>query len=73
MRAFTRESIQAAFDRLGLGTDADRQRFRDLGIPQPLEDERYYPIRLDLGSMVTAQEEAHAELARVTDRHQGQG
>jgi len=65
------ERIQAAFDQLGLGTDADRQRFRNLGEPVSFSDERHFSIRFDRGSTSSAPEEKDAKLERVAHGDQG--
>jgi len=73
MPSSSQESIQAAFDQLGLGTDADRQRFRNLGKPVGLPDERHFSIRFDIGSTSSAPEGTDAKLAPAAGRDQGQG
>jgi hypothetical protein len=71
MPTAAQERIQAAFDQLGLGTDADRQRFRNLGKTVSLSDECHFSIRLDTGSTSSIPEEANAKLARTAHRDQG--
>lgn len=72
MPHLSHDHIQAVFDALGIGTETERQRFRDLATPIPRGDESYCPIRLDIGSSSPQPEDEHAKLASAAGRDKGQ-
>ena len=55
-------AFRAAFDQLGLGTDADRQRFCNLGSQWASPDERHFSIRFDIGINLVSPEGTDAKL-----------
>lgn len=71
MPTMTEQQIQAVFDRLGIGTEEDRRRLRNLAKPVPISDELHTPILLDAGSLQPLREKSHAKLAPTPERDQG--
>lgn len=73
MPTLDQRRIEAVFSELGLGTEAERRRFRSLADPVPMSTEFYSPVRLDIESSPTTEEEEYAKLASTSGRNQGQG
>lgn len=64
----SQESIQAAFDQLGLGTEEERLHFRNLAEPMNFTDAPGFSIRLDTESISPPSEGMHAKLAPAAPR-----
>lgn len=66
MSLLDQQRIQAIFDELGLGTEAERRRFQNLAMPVPIGSDFYSPVRLDTDTSPTSEEEEHAKLASAS-------
>ena len=63
MTLMTMQQIQRVFDEMRLGTEAERERFRDLAKLGTHESQSFHFIRLDDVSTPEAEEKDNAKLA----------